>query len=198
LLACPDPSPRGALGSVTARDTPATQGNPSRRHATTLRARGETRNAAGSGSTPGRSAAPIARSGLGYTIDVILRLRYHSHVWDIEYTDQFEEWWEGLNENDQERIDAVISILEARGPALGRPAVGEVAGSRIKNLKELIPRGSAIRILFVFDPRRTAILLLGADKAEHGWKAWYSGAIEQAERLYEDHLEELRKEGLIE
>jgi len=50
----------------------------------------------------------------------------------------------------------------------------------------------------VFDPRRTAILLLGADKAEHGWKRWYRDAIPEAERLYNEYLEELRKEGLVE
>jgi hypothetical protein len=53
-------------------------------------------------------------------------------------------------------------------------------------------------VLFVFDPRRTAILLLGADKGEEGWNNWYPKAIEEAERLYDEHLEELRSEGLIE
>lgn len=88
--------------------------------------------------------------------------------------------------------------LEQRGPALGRPLVGQVDGSKIHNLKELRPLGKTIRVLFVFDPRREAILLLGADKAEHGWKAWYPAAIAAAERLYADYVNDLRKEGLIE
>ena len=56
----------------------------------------------------------------------------------------------------------------------------------------------SLRVLFMFDPRRAAILLLGGDKAEAGWKAWYADAIAEAERLYDEHLTELRKEGQIE
>lgn len=118
-------------------------------------------------------------------------------MWEVEITDQFRDWFEALDEDSQERIVAAVELLQDRGPTLGRPAAGEVAGSKIHNLKELIPRGSSIRILFAFDPRRAAILLLGADKAEHGWKSWYPQAIEQAEQLYDEYLEELRKEGLI-
>jgi len=120
-------------------------------------------------------------------------------MWEVEVTDQFRDWYEDLDEADQEPIQAAVAVLAERGPALGRPFVGEVAGSRIHNLKELIPRGSSIRILFVFDPRRNAILLLGADKEEHGWNRWYDEIGKpEAERLYDEHLEELRKEGLIE
>jgi hypothetical protein len=93
---------------------------------------------------------------------------------------------------------AAVERLEQHGPSLGRPTVGEIAGSEIHNLKELRPAGTSFRILFVFDPRRSAILLLGADKGEHGWNDWYRRAVAQAERLYADHLDELRKEGLLE
>jgi hypothetical protein len=113
-------------------------------------------------------------------------------------TDEFAEWYHGLDEDDQARVEAAVDLLEQRGPNLGRPVVGEVVGSRIHNLKELRPRGSSIRVLFAFDPRRTAILLLGADKAEHGWKRWYAGAVADAERLYDEYLGELRREGMIE
>jgi len=81
---------------------------------------------------------------------------------------------------------------------LGRPIVGEITGSRLHNLKELRPPATSIRILFLFDPRRNAILLLGADKAEYGWKEWYGTAIPEAERIYDEYLNELRKEGLLE
>lgn len=120
-------------------------------------------------------------------------------MWEIEITDVFRDWYEGLAEGDQEPVQAAVEILAERGPALGRPLVGEVAGSRIHNLKELIPSGTSMRVLFVFDPRRTAILLLGADKAERGWNRWYDREGKpEAERLYDEHLAELRKEGLIE
>lgn len=91
---------------------------------------------------------------------------------------------------------AAVERLQQHGPSLGRPTVGEVTGSRIHNLKELRPTGTSIRILFVFDPRRSAILLVGADKAEHGWKSWYPTAIRTAEDLYDDYLDQLHREGL--
>lgn len=47
-----------------------------------------------------------------------------------------------------------------------------------------------------FDPRRCAILLLGGNK-ERQWAAWYNRNIPIAEDLYEEHLRELKKEGLI-
>lgn len=120
-------------------------------------------------------------------------------MWEVEVTDQFRDWYEDLSQADQDRIRAAVEVLTQRGPSLGRPLVGEVAGSKIHNLKELRPAGSSIRILFVFDPRRTAILLVAADKAKHGWSAWYDAIGKpQAEALYDEYLSELRTEGLIE
>ncbi len=84
--------------------------------------------------------------------------------------------------------------MEAAGPALGRPLVDTLRHTRLPNLKELRPQATTIRILFAFDPRRTAILLLGGNKAGR-WAAWYRTAIPAAERLYEEHLAELRRDG---
>lgn len=64
------------------------------------------------------------------------------------------------------------------------------------NLKELRPAStgrSEIRILFVFDPWRSAILLVGGDKSGR-WTGWYKIAIPEAERLYRDYLDERRRE----
>jgi len=66
--------------------------------------------------------------------------------------------------------------------------------SSVSNLKELGPLGSSIRILFVFDPHRTAVLLLGGDKAGQ-WNTWYAENVPKAEALYRDYLDELRSEG---
>ncbi len=61
-----------------------------------------------------------------------------------------------------------VELLAERGPSLGRPAVDRITGSELHNLKELRP-GSAgkteIRILFIFDPQRRAVLLVAGDKA---------------------------------
>ncbi|MFL1426485.1 MULTISPECIES: type II toxin-antitoxin system RelE/ParE family toxin [unclassified Nocardiopsis] len=85
-----------------------------------------------------------------------------------------------------ENVVAAIDRLESIGPTLGRPLVDVISGSRIHNLKELRPRsaeGSAIRILFVFDPQRQAVLLVAGDKAGR-WKEWYDRNIPLAEDRY--------------
>ena len=117
-------------------------------------------------------------------------------MWDVEYTDQFGVWWNSLDPGDEESIVAAVRALQEFGPALGRPTVDTIAGSRLANMKELRPPGSNIRILFAFDPRRTAILLIGGDKSGR-WNAWYRDMIPVAERLYEEYLTELRKEGVL-
>ncbi len=56
-------------------------------------------------------------------------------------------------------------------------------------------QGQPLRTFFAFDPRRNAILLIGGDKT--GDKRFYQRMIPEADRLYDEHLEALRKEGLI-
>lgn len=58
-------------------------------------------------------------------------------------------------------------------------------------------RGGHLGVLFVFDPRRVAILLLGGDKTG-SWSDWYLKMIPVAEQLYDEHLAQLRDEGLLE
>lgn len=117
-------------------------------------------------------------------------------MWDIEGTDQFAEWFSSLTEREQEHVAAAILQLQEQGPALSRPFVDTIKGSRHSNMKELRPRSGNMRILFAFDPRRSAILLIGGDKT-HRWGKWYEEMIPVADGLYDEYLEELRKEGLI-
>jgi len=114
--------------------------------------------------------------------------------WDVEYTDRFEEWWNGLDSAEQEDVAAKVGLLEECGPALGRPHVDTIRGSRHPNMKELIVQhaGRPYRILFAFDPRRSAILLIGGDKT--GRDRWYEEYVPRADRLYDQHLETLRRE----
>ncbi|MCO7220400.1 type II toxin-antitoxin system RelE/ParE family toxin [Klenkia sp. PcliD-1-E] len=107
-------------------------------------------------------------------------------------TPEFLDWFETkLNEDTQDDLDAAIELLRQQGPGLGRPKVDTLTGSTIANLKEL--RVSSIRVLFAFDPERSAVLLLGGDKAGQ-WSKWYRGAIREAERLWKRHIEELEGE----
>ncbi len=122
-------------------------------------------------------------------------------MWDVEYTDEFGDWFEQLDEEDQEAVIARVELLEARGASLGRPAVDHVHQSRHPNMKELRAE-RALRMLFAFDPRRTAILLLGGHKDHRDpdtptWNDWYDHAVPIADDLYDDYLDELRAEGLI-
>ena len=114
-------------------------------------------------------------------------------AWEVEVTDEFVEWWDSLTEDEQERVTAVVTQLEASGPALPRPLADTIRGSRHRNIKELIPPASTIRVLFAFDPRRVAILLIGGDKAGR-WNEWYEEFVPVADRLYDEHLEEIARE----
>jgi hypothetical protein len=86
-----------------------------------------------------------------------------------------------------------IRLLSDQGSGLERPAVATLVGSNLANLTEL--RAGTIRVLFAFDPRRAAILLLGGGKRGQ-WSRWYLEAIPAAERIYARHLAEIeRQEG---
>ncbi|MDM7922248.1 MAG: type II toxin-antitoxin system RelE/ParE family toxin [Pyrinomonadaceae bacterium] len=116
---------------------------------------------------------------------------------EVEYTDEFEEWWNELSSDEQATVDAYVKMLEEFGISLGYPYSSDIRGSRYAQMRELRPqhRGRPFRVLYAFDPRRMAILLIGGDKT--GNKRWYEQFVPIADRLYERHLEELEKEGLI-
>lgn len=118
-----------------------------------------------------------------------------SMAWEVEFTDEFEVWWNGLSEDEQVDVDAKVRLLEELGPVLARPHADTVYGSRHVNMKELIIQhaGRPYRVLFVFDPRRSAILLLGGDKT--GDANWYDRNIPIADRRYDEHLRSIKREG---
>ena len=90
-----------------------------------------------------------------------------------------------------------VGLLAELGPALDFRYSSKVKGSRHSHLRELRTRsgGQPLRTLYAFDPLRTAILLLGGDKT--GDDRWYEKFIPVADRLYDEHLDELRKEGKL-
>ncbi len=117
-------------------------------------------------------------------------------MWSVEYTDEFGKWWDSLDPASQDAVAEDVRLLEEVGPGLGRPTVDTVKGSRHTNMKELRTRYGKhqYRTLFAFDPRRTAILLIGGDKA--GDKRFYKRFIPLADRFYDDYLAEIQREGL--
>lgn len=118
-------------------------------------------------------------------------------AWDVEFTHDFGEWWDGLNEAEQESIGTVIKLLEVKGPTLPFPYSSSVEQSRHSHMRELRIqyRGEPCRVLYAFDPRRVAILLLGGNKT--GDERWYDVHVPIADELYDVHLAELEGEGLI-
>jgi len=118
-------------------------------------------------------------------------------MWNVEITDEFLAWWQTLTDVQQDALQARIELLESEGSFLGRPHADAVKGSRHSNRKELRTQcgGKPLRSFFAFDPRRSAILLIGGDQTGDG--RFYERMIPQADALLDTYLEELRKEGLI-
>ncbi|KAA1242941.1 diaminopimelate decarboxylase [Mycobacterium simiae] len=107
------------------------------------------------------------------------------------------EWLHELDDESHVSVIAALELLQERGPALGRPLVDTVRDSKHKNMKELRP-GSAgkseLRVLFAFDPRRIAVLLVAGDKSGT-WDRWYRDNIPVADELFDNHLARLQEEG---
>lgn len=111
--------------------------------------------------------------------------------WDIYLVDEVREWLDALDDAAHERVVQALDALAEGGPGLGRPLVDSITHSSIANLKELRP--DTVRILLVFDPWRSSILLVAGDKAGQ-WNTWYREAIPLAERRYERYLKERAEE----
>lgn len=117
--------------------------------------------------------------------------------WEVEFTDEFENWWNALSETEQDSVDQTVGLLEQLGPHLSFPYSSKINGSKHSQMRELRVQhqGEPYRILYAFDPRRAALLLLGGNKT--GDDRWYEVFVPQADKLFDEHLRSLKKEGLI-
>ena len=115
-------------------------------------------------------------------------------TWQVEFTDEFGTWWDTLSEDERIRLTASVGLLERRGPNLPFPHSSGIAGSRYGHMRELRLQvgGRPLRVFYAFDPRRVAILLIGADKTSDD--GFYTRLIPLADRLYEEHLAEIETE----
>lgn len=116
-------------------------------------------------------------------------------VWEVVLLEPVEAWLMRIARDDPDtakQVAAAFDLLRDRGPSLGRPFVDTLQGSSLANLKELRPgsRGrSELRLLFVFDPKRRAVVLVAGDKSTD-WRGWYREAIRLAEHRYRAWLDE--------
>jgi len=115
-------------------------------------------------------------------------------AFEVEFTDEFGAWWNGLNSSEQTSVRESVEFLAEAGPKLGRPDVDTLKGSKFPNMKELRVQhqGRPYRVFFAFDPRRTAMLLVGGDKT--GKKRFYEEMVPKADTIYAEHLREIERE----
>lgn len=117
---------------------------------------------------------------------------YIMGTWQVDLS-YIRDWLATQDKSTITQVIAAIEVLAEQGPALRRPYVGSIRGSKYQAMKELRPGSSGsseIRILFMFDPKRSAIMLLAGDKSGQ-WEKWYKRAIPEAERRYEEHLKRM-------
>ncbi len=115
--------------------------------------------------------------------------------WEVEFHPACEVWADDLPQAGAEALLAAIRVLRAEGPNLGRPLVDRIQGSRHANMKELCPGSTGrteVRVLFVFERRRRAILLVGGNKSED-WKGWYKVNVPIADDRFDEHQARIEK-----
>ena len=117
--------------------------------------------------------------------------------WEVEGTDRFADWYSALSDDEQLDVGRVVEMLVEHGPALPFPHSSGISTSKHRHMRELRIQhaGRPYRVLYAFDPRRAAILLLGGDKT--GQDRWYEQFVPAADALYDEHLDTLEKEGLL-
>lgn len=118
-------------------------------------------------------------------------LKCNVMAWAILLDEEFAAWLGALLETPREEILAYVELLRERGPKLGRPYADTVKSSRYSNMKELRIQiaGDPWRVLFAFDPRRSAVLLVGGNKGPD--KRWYKTNVPLADKRFAKHLKTL-------
>jgi hypothetical protein len=114
-------------------------------------------------------------------------------AWEVEFSDEFGEWWDKRAAAEQKSVDFTVSLLQELGPTLKMPHSSGVDMSRHAHMRELRiqHQGRPYRVLYAFDPRRTAMLLIGGDKT--GKDRWYEVYVPVADAIYDRHLRELER-----
>jgi len=113
---------------------------------------------------------------------------------DVRYID---DWLHKLDVPSHRQVVAALELRTRRGPALGRPYVDSIHGSKHSNMKELRPGSSGrseLRVLFAFDVERRAILLVAGDK-QGEWESWYRRHIPIADQRFDEHLRDTANGG---
>lgn len=107
-------------------------------------------------------------------------------VWS---TPECRQWLAGLDSGEKAQLEARIGhLVTSPNPAdVHRPYVGTIKASKYPNMKEIIVKYHDIRVLFMFDPDKEMVLLIGGTK-QGEYKKWYAKNIPVAERVYAQYL----------
>jgi len=115
-------------------------------------------------------------------------------AWEVEFADEFGEWWDGLDAAEQKSVDFSVTLLSEAGPALKMPHSSgvEYRGTGTCVSSESSMRG--VRTEFFMRSIRAArqSLLIGGDKT--GNDRWYEEYVPQGDQIYDQHLKELEDE----
>jgi hypothetical protein len=116
-------------------------------------------------------------------------------AWRVEFHPTFLGEFDGFSEAVQDEVAALIRLLEAFGPRLGRPRCDTLNGSKHANMKELRfdADNGVWRLAFAFDPARKAVLLVAGDKSGTSEGRFYKRLIQRADARFDQHIAELRK-----
>ena len=120
-------------------------------------------------------------------------MEYNKNMWEVEFTDEFRQWWDTLTWDEQAVIDSGVSLIEKLGPSVPFPFSASVKQSRHGNMRELRSQyaGKPFRTFYAFDPKRAAILLIGGDKT--GDDRFYDVMVPKADKIYAEYLKELQE-----
>jgi hypothetical protein len=119
----------------------------------------------------------------------------HKALWEVQLSNEFAEEFKEFSAQVQDETYALIRLLQQFGPQLGRPRVDTLKGSKHANMKELRfdADGGVWRLAFAFDPTRSAVLLVGADKSGGNEKRFYRELIRKADHRFDAHLKSIEK-----
>jgi hypothetical protein len=114
--------------------------------------------------------------------------------YEVEVSDEFRDWYEPLSEAEQLSIERVVLMLMEAGTALSFPYSSGIQQSKFSHMRELRIQheGRPYRVLYAFDPARSAFLILGGDKT--GDDRWYDKIVPKADAIYAAHLKALQEE----
>ncbi len=112
---------------------------------------------------------------------------------EVEYTDEFEDWWNTLDEAEQGSVDAYVRMLEEFAVALGFPYSSDIKNSRHTQMRELRVqhKGRPYRVLYA---TRDGWLSCSSAAIKPATIALYEEFVPVADALYAEHLETLEKE----